>query len=251
MLVDLFCGQGGASVGYARAGFRVVGVDRFRVVDDRGRRVGLSRGPYPFPAHQGDALEVMDAFAEGRPVTFTDTTGAALVLRARDVDAWASSPPCQAHSITRHSHHVQHLDLIPDTRAFLTSTGSPYVIENVEGAPLRNPLRLCGSEFGLTATDTDGTPLRMERHRLFESDVFLMGAGGCRHNTRVSVAGAYGGGSSDRRYARDIRHGGYTPDKGVRAALLGIDWDMTMDGLSQSIPPAYTEHVGAQVYATL
>jgi DNA (cytosine-5)-methyltransferase 1 len=214
-LLDLYCCEGGAARGYAAAGFDVVGVDV------------VKQPRYPFPFVQADALEY-------------------LAEHGHRFDVVHASPPCQAYSITRHTHNVQHPDLLAPTRAALLAWGGPYVIENVVGAPLLNPLKLCGSEFDLVADDEDGTPLRLERHRLFESNVFLVGNGGCRHDTRVDVAGAYGGGSSDRRHAREVRRGGYTPAKSVRAHLLGID-GMTLHGLSQAIPPAYTEHLGRQL----
>lgn len=218
-LLDLFCCEGGAAVGYARAGFDVTGVD-------------LHRQPrYPFTFHQGDALEYVKA-------------------HGHEYDAIHASPPCQAYSITRHTHHRHHPDLIGPTRDALVATGRPWVIENVVGAPLRYPLQLCGSEFDLTATDHDGTPLRLERHRLFESSVWLVGAGGCRHDPRVRVAGAYGGGTSDRTRAKEVRRGGYTPAKDVRAALLGVDW-MTLHGQAQCVPPAYAQHIGAQLLEAL
>jgi DNA (cytosine-5)-methyltransferase 1 len=214
-LLDLFCCEGGAGVGYARAGFDVTGVD----IEKQAR--------YPFTFVQGDALEYV-------------------LNHGHEYDVIHASPPCQAYSITRHTHHVQHPDLLAPTRDALRATGRPYVIENVAGAPLLEPLQLCGSEFDLSTTDHDGTPLRLQRHRLFESNVFLVGNGGCRHDDRVQVGGAYGGGSQDRIHAKTVRRGGYTPPKDVRAALLGIDW-MTLHGLAQSIPPAYTEFIGHQL----
>ena len=216
-LLDLYCCEGGAAAGYARAGFDVVGVD----LDPRFAK------RYPFEFHAGDAIEFVKA-------------------HGHEFDAIHASPPCQAYSITKHTHSNTHPMLIDPTRDALIATGRPYVIENVVGAPLRDPLMLCGSEFDLTTTDTDGLPLRLERHRLFESNIFLLGNGGCRHDKRVQVAGAYSGGSSDRRHAKEVRRGGYTPAKEVRAALLGVDW-MTLHGMSQSIPPAYTSFIGAQL----
>jgi DNA (cytosine-5)-methyltransferase 1 len=192
---------------------------------------GYSQTRYPFASHQGDAIEYVKE-------------------HGHRFDAIAASPPCQAYSITKHTHSNEHPELIVPTREALIATGKPYVIENVVGAPLVMPLMLCGSEFSLATIDDDGTPLRMERHRLFESNVWLMGNGGCRHDRTVQVAGAYGGGSADRSHARSVRRGGYTPAKHIRAALLGVDW-MTLGGMSQCIPPAYTEHIGRQLLEAL
>jgi DNA (cytosine-5)-methyltransferase 1 len=143
---------------------------------------------------------------------------------------------------------------VDPTRAALAASGLPYVIENVPGAPLLNPLTLCGTEFDLVAPDLDGVLLHLKRHRLFESNVFLYGAGGCRclafKDRGIGVGGVYGGGSDDRENAKTVRRGGYTPTKPVAAALLGVDW-MTLHGLSQCIPPAYTEWIGAQLLTYL
>jgi len=251
-LLDLFCCEGGASTGYRRAGFDVYGVDLFKHTDDTGRTAGPSRDRYPFPSHQGDVLEVLEKLLRGDVLEFLSPAGydRAERLGLADFVAAAASPPCQAYSVTRHTHDTQHPMLVEPVRDLLNATGLPYVIENVVGAPLLNPLMLCGSEFDLTAYDPAiEETVRLERHRLFESNVFLLGNGGCRHDRRVQVAGVYGGGSSDRRHAKEVRRGGYTPAKEVRAALLGgVDW-MTLWGQAQSIPPAYTEHIGRQLIA--
>jgi DNA (cytosine-5)-methyltransferase 1 len=225
-ILDLFCGAGGASVGYSLAGFDVTGVDS----DPRGN---LS-WRYPFKFHIGDWSEWVDRFDE--------------------FDVIHASPPCQAYSVTRHSHTNQHPELLEPVRDALVKWGGPYVIENVPGAPLITPLRLCGTEFNLTAVDWDGTKLFLKRHRLFESDMELRGRGGCMCKyyleLGMEVGGVYGGGTSDRRRARDVRRGGYTPAKAVRSELLGIDW-MTVKQQSQAIPPAYTEHIGRQIHRYL
>jgi DNA (cytosine-5)-methyltransferase 1 len=224
-LLDLFSGAGGASVGYHRAGFDVVGVDNQSKVGKH----------YPFEFHQADALDY-------------------LADHGHEFDVIHASPPCQAYSITRHSHSKQHPDLLPATRDALVGLGGVYVIENVPGAPMPGALVLCGSEFGLRAYDpaSDRT-LTLRRHRLFESNVFLMGAGGCScaaDRAAGRIGGVYSGGSSDRSHAREVRHGGYTPDGGVRQRLMGIDW-MPADALAQAIPPVYTEHIGLQLVAAL
>ena len=216
-LLDLFSCAGGAAVGYHRAGFEVVGVD---IVPQK---------HYPFEFHQADALEY--AAAHGHEFDFIH-----------------ASPPCQAFSQSKHAHTNSHPDLLVPTRWVLEMIGKPYVIENVEGAPLVDPLRLCGTEFGLRALDVDGRPLAMRRHRLFESDVWLVGAGGCAHDD-TQVAGSYTASRHRTPEQRDNpgRRGGYTPALTVRAALLGIDWPMNEHELAQAIPPVYTEFIGRQL----
>jgi DNA (cytosine-5)-methyltransferase 1 len=90
-----------------------------------------------------------------------------------------ASPPCQAHSTLGSLwKDREHPDLVAPTRELLKASGLPYVIENVVGAPLENPVMLCGSTFGLGA---NGRQLR--RHRLFESNVPIMAS---RASTSVS-----------------------------------------------------------------
>jgi DNA (cytosine-5)-methyltransferase 1 len=216
-LLDLYCCEGGAAVGYYRAGFEVFGVDLFE---------DYSQKRYPFASFQGDALGslyCLDGF-----------------------DAIHASPPCQRHSAgTRAGNRDKYPDLIGPTRDSLVRTGLPYVIENVEGAPLVDPITLCGTMFGLTAVDDDGTKLYLKRHRLFESNVPLVAP---QHDEPKGVqwAGSYGGARRDKHEARNVRHGGYVPSKKVQQELLGIDW-MTQKGMHQSLPPAYTEYIGRQL----
>jgi C-5 cytosine-specific DNA methylase len=140
-LLDLFCGAGGAAVGYHRAGFDVVGVD-------------IKPQPnYPFHFVQGDALRI--------------TTDAE--LRIGWVDAIHASPPCQRWS-TKTKDREEHPDLITPLRSLLVETGLPYVVENVPGAPLHRDLVLCGSSFGLG----------VRRHRVFETNAALLGPA-CAH----------------------------------------------------------------------
>jgi DNA (cytosine-5)-methyltransferase 1 len=249
-LLDLFCCEGGASMGYQRAGFDVYGVDLFRYRGPDGKLRGFRRQRYPFASHQGDALDVMAALLHGQPVGFTHPGGHIENLRLSDFTALAASPPCQAYSVTKNAHNSTHPDLVAPTRKLLVASGLPYVMENVEGAPLLEPLRLCGTEFGLRATDSDGLRVWLKRHRLFESNIFLAGAGGCHHPKDILCAGVYGNGSPSRDAAK-ARAGGYTPpSQKVRADLMGIDW-MSRNGLSQSIPPAYTQFIGEQLLTAL
>lgn len=207
-LLDLFCGAGGAAMGYHRAGFEVVGVD-------------INPQPnYPFEFWQADALEHLHG------VLFGD----------REYDAVHASPPCQAYSDLRHRTGGAYPDLVAVTRARVVATGLPYVIENVEGAPLRNPIMLCGSTFGLGA---NGRQLR--RHRLFESNVSIMAYPCQHHGQPIGVYGTGGGGQMTRGYKG-------TPEEYREA--MGIDW-ATRAEIAQAIPPAYTEHIGLYLMAAI
>lgn len=125
--IDLFCCAGGSSKGYARAGFDVVGVD-------------IEPQPnYPFPFIRADVTELDPRFL----ATF---------------DFIAASPPCQRYSNAQRLMGNRHPDLVAPTRALLKAAKRPYAIENVVGAPLIDPVELCGAMFGL----------RVYRHRLFE-----------------------------------------------------------------------------------
>lgn len=220
--LDLFCCAGGAGMGLHRAGFEVVGVD-------------IERQPhYPFEFHQADALEY--------PI--------------EDFDFIWASPPCQAHSsISRVSGRQEHhVDRIEETRERLERSGLPWVIENVVGAPLRDPFMLCGTMFGLQTSC--GAELR--RHRLFEANWFIGLQPECQHGQ--AVVGVYGGHAHDRR-RKTITVTGSTPQQNVvrnRSRLtfsvgeaqraMGIDW-MPMTKLSQAIPPAYSEFIGKAAIA--
>ncbi len=196
-LLDLFCCQGGAGMGYHRAGFDVVGVD-------------MSAQPrYPFEFHQGDALAYLEA-------------------HGHEFDAIHASPPCQAFTLAQRIQRNEHPDLIAPVRALLEELGRPYVIENVPGAPLRNPLELCGCMF-------DG--LNVYRPRWFESNTPLPMLLHSPHVERQTKMG--------RRPVPGQRMHvvGNFADVAAGARAMGIDW-MTRDGLREAIPPAYTEHIG-------
>ena len=156
-LLDLFCGAGGCSAGYAAAGFQVVGVDR--------SRAALRR--YPFPAIRMDA---MDALAGG--------------LDLDQFDVIHASPPCQPYSRTRHlaraqGHDTRAQDLLAPVLNALAGWSGVWVVENVPGAPL-DGVTLCGRAYGL----------RVKRHRVFASNMLLMSAG-CVCGTARPV-GVYG-----------------------------------------------------------
>ncbi len=246
-LLDLFCGAGGAAMGYFRAGFDVVGVD----IKPQPR--------YPFEFIQGDALEILDG-------------GPALGKMPRlpeQFDAIHASPPCQAYSTMRRGlwKDREHPDLIAATRERLMAVGVPYVIENVENARrlLINPVKLCGTMFGLGTSN--GAQLR--RHRYFECSFDLLFTPPCAHNAYAAVP-VYGGGQNGdyhhpRRAPKRVPatigvwgHAGGSSERdglvqfntAARREAMGIDW-MTGDELSESIPPAYTRWVGDQLMAHL
>ncbi|WP_041258743.1 DNA cytosine methyltransferase [Fibrella aestuarina] len=144
-LLDLFCCAGGAGMGFHRAGFEVVGIDR------------SPQPRYPFRFIQADALQY-------------------LADNWKNFNAFHASPPCQRYSVlTPTEHQDKHPDLIGPTRDLLLATGKPYDIENVPGArhELHNPIMLCGSMFGL----------KTHRHRFFEIgfDVLIM-TPACKHD---------------------------------------------------------------------
>jgi DNA (cytosine-5)-methyltransferase 1 len=208
-LLDLFCGAGGCSVGYNRAGFDVVGVD-------------IQPQPnYPYEFHQADAL------------TFP----------LSGFDAIHASPPCQAYSTVSgralKGKPRRYPDLIAPVRDRLAATGAPYVIENVVGAPLRDAAQLCGSAFGLD----------LHRHRRFESNAAILSTPCSHHwqepryrsldsrraGKLATVVGVHG-------------HLNYSGELELRERAMGIDW-MTHGELVEAIPPAYTEHIGGYLLA--
>lgn len=224
VLLDLFSAAGGASAGYARAGFRVVGVD-------------LAPQPhYPYEFVQGDALELL----------------AELVERYRPA-VIAASPPCFANSVLNNLHKIQalgYVDMIPETRTALRATGLPYVIENVPGADMIDPLVLCGSMFSLGAQCRDGAWRQLRRHRLFESNVPLTAPGPCVHAGQA--IGVHGGGpkAAPRRPRAIEGRGGYTGTMPEKREAMGIAW-MNRAEINLAIPPAYTAHIGRQLRAQL
>ena len=212
-LLDLFCCQGGAGEGYRRAGFDITGVD----IEPQ------PRNPHPFI--QADALDYLAA-------------------HGHEYDAIHASPPCQAHTALRTLQgDKEYPELIEPTRALLVALGKPYVIENVEGAPLLNPVRVCGSGIGL--------PL-LRRHRLFECSFPAMSVP-CAHGAAAKQFPALNG-DDRKRGGRSAIVGVYGNGGDKRADLwpeaMGIDW-MDRYGLTQAIPPAYTEHIGGYLLAAV
>lgn len=216
-LLDLFCGAGGCSVGYHRAGFDVVGVDLH------------PQKNYPFAFHQADALTFpLDGF-----------------------DAIHASPVCKLWSQVTRTARVDlstYPNQIPLIRHRLIEAGVPYVIENVPEAPLIDPIVLCGSMFDLDVKRhrvfEANWPLSDHhwpcRHRIWAPRFHPARSDRKkRPGTLASVITVAGHGNDGP--------GGRVAD--WRAAM-GIDW-MTRDELAQAIPPVYTEFIGAQLLAHL
>lgn len=256
--IDAFCCEGAGSSGLAAAGFDVYGIDLFKWTDRKGIRRGFSRARYPFPAWQGDAIIALALLEAGHALPFTALDGTTTWLAAEDVDLWAGSPPCQHASAgtraMRASGDDRHPALIEPTRDLFEALGGPYIIENVSGAALRDPVTLCWSMFHdphqADIRNEDGVLLRMERHRLFESNLPLTAPGPCDHDPAIQVAGAYG--AAQRTIAGAKRRGGgYVPGKAIQEALLGVSHPMTEGGLHQCLPPVYTEHLGRQALALI
>jgi DNA (cytosine-5)-methyltransferase 1 len=230
LLIDFYCKAGGASVGYQHAGFEVLGVD----IDPQPR--------YPFPFLQMDALTALDMLLAGERLTFSD--GFDVLLG--DVTVVAGSCPCQRFSrMTRTRHGDQaaaaHPDLIGPTRDRFQALDRPYIIENVEGAPLIDPVCLCGSMWPAT--------FELRRHRIFECSFPVAAPGPCAHDAQTNVVGVYGHTGAGANRGRERARGRTNGVADWRRAM-GIDW-MTRDELAQAIPPTYTEHLGRQVAAHL
>jgi DNA (cytosine-5)-methyltransferase 1 len=205
-LLDLFCSAGGSAYGYMLAGFHVTGVD----IRPQPRYIGDE-------FHQADALEYLAA-------------------HGHEYAAIHASPPCQAYTDAARQWRIagkEYPDLVAATREALKATGKPYVIENVPGAPLINPVVLNGAKFGLL----------VNRTRLFECsfpvpfELLPPQMPPVKMGRRVQAGQVITpvGNFSNVAYARE---------------QMGIDW-MTQTELAQAIPPAYCEYIGAQLLAAL
>jgi DNA (cytosine-5)-methyltransferase 1 len=209
-LLDLFCCAGGAGMGYHRAGFDVVGVDI------------APQKRYPFAFVPADALEYV-------------------AQHGHEFDAIHASPPCQAYSATASLPNVNtnnYPKLIPQMRELLQATKKPYVIENVPGAPLNNPIVLNGHHFGL----------RIIRCRWFETNPWLMSPGFVKPKNITTHS--YRTYSSFENGATHITVAGHNFKRADGATAMGIDW-MNREELAEAIPPAYTEYIGRHLMEVL
>lgn len=209
-ILDACCCAGGAAKGYklAMESAQITGIDT------------EPQPNYPYTFVQDDAI-------------------AYIKKHGKKFDFIHASPPCQAHSNMTHRGRGQaaHISLIDEIRTAILQTKRPYIIENVVGAPLQNPIMLCGSSFAL----------RVRRHRLFESNMPLYGKP-CDHAWqdeskiykmyqhyawhKTGVVPVYGsGGSKASEHWNEA---------------MGIDW-MSRKEIVEAIPPAYTQFLGLQV----
>jgi DNA (cytosine-5)-methyltransferase 1 len=207
--LDLFCCAGGAGMGISQAGYDVTGVD-------------IEPQPeYPHRFLLGNALDA-------------DLSGYDFV--------WAS-PPCQCftkYKNCRPNLADKYQDLIAATRAKLTAWGGVWIMENVVGAPLVNPITLCGSMFGLD----------VRRHRLFESNVPLQQPS-CNHS--IWKPNRFPGGRSrERGHARilcrgTMEIGRWNIPLAAQKTAMGMEWVTDLRKLSEAIPPVYAEYLARQI----
>jgi DNA (cytosine-5)-methyltransferase 1 len=208
-ILDLFCGAGGAGMGYHQAGFEVIGVD-------------INPQPnYPFSFIQCDVLMLDQKFMSL-------------------FDAVHASPPCQAYSDLAKRNGNGHMwpKLIEPVRNILKCTGLPYIIENVEGAPLHNPIILCGTMFN---------NLRVIRHRLFEANFPIVAPPHGKHplvHTFDKRKSHFGKTDENKDFVQ-VTGGGNCTIVAARAAM-GINW-MSKKEINEAIPPAYTKFIGGQL----
>jgi DNA (cytosine-5)-methyltransferase 1 len=199
--LDLFCGAGGATRGLQLAGFHVTGIDN-----------------KPQPRYCGDAFIQADAL--NPPVDL------------REFDFVWASPPCQRYTMAQNAakNRDAHPDLVEPVRNMLMASGVPWVMENVIGAPLINPVVLCGLAFGL----------KVKRHRLIEPSHLLLVPPCPSHDQDYYVIFGH--------EVRNRRTGAAAGRKNKIAEgrrAMGIDW-MTRGELSESIPPAYSHFIAKQ-----
>ena len=217
-VLDLFCGAGCASRGYHRVwpNAEIIGVD-------------IEPQPhYPFKFIRHDAMEVLSWTAALRTYDFIH-----------------ASPPCQHYSdlAKRNGNADQWPDLIGPVREALQASGVHYVIENVEGAPLVNPVILCGTMF---------PGLRVLRHRLFEASFPIEQPEHPAHPlvfTHDKRKAHYGKLDQDTSFVQ-VTGGGNARIRNKLDAM-GVTDRLTSHEINEAIPPAYAEHVAQSLNAHL
>jgi DNA (cytosine-5)-methyltransferase 1 len=214
VILDLYCGAGGAAYGYYLAGYRVIGVDTDPLMLKR----------YPFESVLVDAIGAMADLNQ-----FGLHLGYGRWLFLGEIEAIHASPPCRAYSKTQRIRQNQHDALIAATRLGLQRLGKPYIIENVMDArhDLHHPVMLCGAMF---------PGLRTYRHRLFETSFMLPQRPHGRHTQKQAKMGRP---AKPDEFIHVV--GNFSGADEGRAAM-GISW-MGRDQLKEAIPPAYTEYI--------
>jgi DNA (cytosine-5)-methyltransferase 1 len=203
--LDLFCGAGGAAMGLHLAGYDVVGID----IEDQ--------PSYPFEFIKTDAMLI-----EGNSLTKT-------------FDLIWASPPCQAYSVAAaacRKDGYEYPDLVEPTRKILKDSKLPYIIENTPGAPLINPIMLCGTMFD---------DLKVFRHRVFESNYDIIPRGECKH---------FGHSAKKRRNDKGDFYtvaGHWVGTKYEWGDAMGIDWMASKNELAEAIPPDYSWFLAKQI----
>lgn len=214
-LLDLYCGAGGAAMGYHRAGFSdITGID-------------INHQPnFPFTFIKDDALNL--------PLNFLDWTNGGYV------DFIHASPPCQKFTRKqenwgrKRTYFYDHQDLITPTREILRQSGLPYLIENVIDSPLDSQLMLCGTMFGL----------RIIKHRIFEANWQLPPPPAiCDHSDVYNPWKGQGRSAAKHRAAQDTP---WIPQSGGDSRKRGHTGDVF-----NALPPAYTEYIGKAFLASL
>lgn len=226
LILDGFCGAGLVYDGLYAAGWQPVGVD-------------ISPQPhYPGPFIQADVLSLDERFF-------------------RMFQALWFSPPClkdtELHGSARREQaahgksETEHPDLITPTQRLVDRLGMPYVIENVRNCKiLRNPVTLCGTMFGLGVSH-GSQRYHLERHRKFETNWPLEPPLRCVH--LKPVVGVYGGHARVRAKSAGGRgtREPWSNHVDIMHEAMGMARRVTVDTLSQGIPPAYARYVGTQL----
>lgn len=265
-VLDLFCGGGGASEGYGRAGFEVVGIDdkpqphypdQDRVINVDAMAVlnywgnpSAIWGPDDPPP--GVIRHPVDGWPSGSPLVVTPD-GEPWALD--DFDLIHASPPCQGFTRAAKLREAQGgktkkgaVDLLTPTLRLLDAIGKPYIVENVPGAPMRKDIVLCGSMFGL----------KVRRHRWFQTNLPIIATAGelrCDHKKQGKPVGVYHvmGDTAqglDKKTGRWVVGGSTAKTIEEAQEAMGIDW-LPWNPLKEAIPPAYTEWLGRQAMEVL
>jgi DNA (cytosine-5)-methyltransferase 1 len=199
--LDLYCCGGGSSTGLHQAGFEVTGIDI------------VEQNNYPFRFIKANVLELDADF-----------------LKQFDL-IWAS-PPCQQYTSAGTQWRLEgkeYPDLIEATRELLKQSGKPYIIENVPGSPLIQPVELCGSMFGL----------RTYRHRLFETNFPVKQP---MHMAHIFKNAKMGRPPKDDEYLHIVGHFSGVP---LAREIMGLP-NLNQYELAQAIPPAYSKYLAEE-----